>query len=187
MSENQVKSNHLRLGEKLSFQIGSDIKKYLLDGWSVQEPTHRWTEGKCARLQLHLSELGTQNIILRVECLGYLAGGKLGHQSVEVLVNDNKVTTWAVRQRAWYEAVVPNELVKNGDLNVSFLISNPTAPFDSDLSNDKRKLGLRVFNLETKESEDVNLDDSALKVGVHAPNKKNVSKQPRGKGRQRNR
>jgi hypothetical protein len=187
MTENKVKSNNIRLGDKLSFQAGANIEKHLLGGWSLQEPNHRWTEGDCARLQFHLMELGTKNIILRVECLGYLANGKLDHQSVEVLVNDHKVATWTVRQRAWYEAIVPNELVKNGDVNVNFLVSNPTSPFDANLSLDKRELGLGVLSLEIIATGDVKFDESAAKISGNTPGKEHVSGQPRKKSRQRKR
>lgn len=187
MSENQIKSNHLRLGETVSFQAGSGIDSYLLDGWSGQEPTHRWTDGGCARLQFHLTELGAKDVILNMECAGFLAGGKLDQQSVEVLVNDNKVATWAVRQKDWYEAIVPNGLVKNGDMNVSFLISNPTAPVDVNLSGGKRKLGLRVLSVKIIESGDAIPDTPAAKTSVNAPGKKSVNKQPRGKSRRRKR
>ena len=178
MSENQIKSNHIRFGETVSFQAGSGIDSFLLDGWSGQEPNHRWTDSGCAGLQLHLSELGAKNIMLRVECLGLLLVGKLEHQFVEVLVNDNKVATWTVRKQAWHEAVVPNELIKNGDMNVSFFISNPTAPFDGNLSDDKRKLGLCVLSIEIieiMESGDSNSDTSAATISVNAPDNKNVN------------
>jgi hypothetical protein len=183
MIVNQIQSSSIRLGEKLSFQVTSGIDKYLLDGWSGQEPNHRWTDGGCARLQFHLSELAVHGIILRVECLGFLAGGKLDHQSVDVLVNDSKVTTWTVRQIEWYEATIPRELMNNGDINISFLVSNPTAPCDVNLSKDKRRLGLRVRSVEIVESGDA----PASIITVNDPDKKTVTKPTRRKGRRRKR
>lgn len=183
MIVDQVLSNSIHIGKKLSFQVASGIDKYLLGGWSGQEPNHRWTDGGCARLHLHLSELAVHGIVLRMECLGFLVGGKLDHQSVDVLVNDIKVTTWTVRNKAWYEATIPRELMNNGDMNVSFLISNPTAPCDVNLSKDKRRLGLRVMNVEIVKSS----DEPASIITVNAPDKKTVTKQARRKGRKRKR
>ncbi|WP_333873158.1 hypothetical protein [Methylobacter sp.] len=154
MKENTDKLSQIRIHYKLSFKAGFNIERYLLDGWSAQEDIHRWTDGGCAGLQFHLSELGTKNIIMRLECSAYLAipNGELHHQTVEVLVNEKKVAIWEIRQKDWYEAVIPNGLVKNGSMIAKFLISNPSAPIDCNLSADTRKLGLRVFNLELIDS-----------------------------------
>lgn len=169
MSKNQAKASHSRIDKNLSFQIQSDLEKYLLKGWSAKASAQLWTVGECATLQFHVSGLSGRNIILRMECTGFLARPMLDHQSVEVLVNDVKVATWTVRKIAWHEAVVPSDLIINGDMNISLLIKNPSAPCDYNLSNDKRKLGIRVSSMEILIKEKSDPDNQASTINIAPP------------------
>ncbi len=143
-----------RLGDRLLFHEEGNSEKYLLTGWSIREPSHRWTEGHLATLHLALSETAERDLVLRVECFGFLAGDGLAYQSVDVWVNDSKIMNWRVHRTQWYEAVVPRSLVSGGYLNVGFEISNPLSPCDSKLSMDRRQLGLCLLGLEILVADD---------------------------------
>jgi hypothetical protein len=153
MSRKPVSIFCLDLGEQLFFTGDAfAIEQYLIDGWGGQEAGHRWTDGGRARMQLHLPETDAKKLILRMECAGYLANGRLKYQTVDVLVNKNKVATWKVNVDAWYEATIPCELIRNGIANITFIVSNPTSPSEVGLPGDNRKLGVCVNRLEVIES-----------------------------------
>jgi len=84
-----------------------------------------------------------------------------------------------VRKKAWHEAFVPNELLANGDMTINLLISNPSAPFDYNMSDDKRKLGIRVSSMEILEVEEVDPEVPAAKISDTAPNKDNARREAR--------
>lgn len=143
-----------RLGDRLLFQEEGNSEKHLLTGWSIREPTHRWTEGHLATLHLTFSETAKRDLVLRIECFGFLAGDSLAYQSVDVWVNDHKIACWRVHRTQWYEAAVPRNLVPAGYLKVGFEISNPSSPCDSQLSMDRRQLGLCLLGLEILVADD---------------------------------
>lgn len=148
--KNNNKLSNFHLGDKLFFHKEFGIEKFLLNGWSVQESEHRWTDGDSASLRLHLIDSVIQNMILRLECSPYLASpsGRLDHQSVEVYVNRKLVATWIVSVKDWYEAFIPNNIVEDGTLEIMLTISHPNSPLDCKVSDDLRKLGIRCFSLE---------------------------------------
>lgn len=165
MSDKASNTNSYKFGSRLLFNDSAGIQPYLLDGWADHEPNHRWTVGHQAQLRLNIpnvEKLEKQDFLLRVQCSAFLAGGKLNHQSVDVVVNGNHVATWLVRQMAWHEATVANSLIANGSDILTFVISNPTAPVDSQLSSDPRKLGLDFRVLEIAHSGRPDLNDPTL-------------------------
>ena len=139
-----VENNNVlcKVGQRLSFRDAAGISPYLLGGWADHELNHRWTVGRRAQVQLHVSNAGRKDLLLRVQCSPFLAGGKLSHQTVDVLVNGVHVATWLVREMSWQEASVPNHLISAGDATLTFVIGHPSAPVDSQLSTDPRMLGV---------------------------------------------
>jgi len=146
--ENQSKPSHYPFAKTIAVENGRGIEKYIGDGWSIQENTHRWTDGNCAKLKFNVPELGSDSLVLRLNCLAYLAERRLDHQTVTVLVNDFSLTEWQVRDAAWFEVIILNALLRNGNANATLLISDPTAPFEINLSEDKQKLGVCGMELE---------------------------------------
>ncbi|MBK8115842.1 MAG: hypothetical protein IPK44_15790 [Candidatus Accumulibacter sp.] len=159
-----VESNNLlcKVGQRLSFRDDAGISPYLLGGWADHELNHRWTVGRRAQVQLHVSNAGRKDLLLRVQCSPFLAGGKLSHQTVDVLVNGVHVATWLVREMSWQEASVPNHLISAGDATLTFVIGHPSAPVDSQLSTDPRMLGVDFRVLEIAYSPQPDLNDPTL-------------------------
>ncbi|MFZ4520873.1 MAG: sulfatase-like hydrolase/transferase [Bacteroidales bacterium] len=125
----------------------SEADPFLLNGWSWQEPTHRWTDGALAGLRVQLESMPTHNLILRLWGQGYYDPIRKEYQKVSVRVNGKLVAEWVLRQEGYYDAPIELATVSGGLLNIEFMMSNPRAPNSSGNSKDQRKLGLLVKKL----------------------------------------
>lgn len=136
----------IKLGQSVDFSAKGTSEPYVLDGWSAQEGTHRWTEGSAARLQLPVEPPAAA---LRLKLLGngFAPKGQT-HQLVNVVVNGKPVAEWQVADLAWYDALIPADVAALAQpMQVEFVIDKPTAPCDVSESTDCRKLGLAVREL----------------------------------------
>lgn len=113
----------------------------------MPEPHHFWSDGYEAEILLRFRELPNSNLILRVNCAAYLAGGLYSHQSVDVCVNDKTICSWQVTDKSWHEALIDRKFILGDIVKIVFRISNPVSPFKSGLSSDKRLLGIDVYSL----------------------------------------
>jgi hypothetical protein len=136
----------LEIGQPILFERGGNASQFLRLGWSGQEATHRWTDGPIAALVLPLSHAKRNDLYLRFDLSPYTGGG-LSHQMVTVEVNGAEIARWRVSGRAWYEAAIPKSVAGEGDLHISFVVSDPTAPCSVEESNDCRALGLSAREL----------------------------------------
>ena len=149
--ESHVPQNRYALGDVVSFDATGESSRFATSGWSFQEDAHRWTEGSRAELAFVIQDAEPdKDLLLRFEASAYLGGG-LPCQVVNVFANGEKVGTWQVMGLDWFEAVIPGEVLHDGLLNITFDISDPTAPSDVGESTDSRKLGIsaREFVIES--------------------------------------
>ena len=115
-------------------------------GGAGKSQTIGWTEGSRAVIKAELKKRPRNDLTLRLNANAFPSDGK-DPQTVGVVVNGKKVVEWQMLGLAWYEAMIPADLVADRLLNVVFEISNPTAPCDVSSSKDYRKLGIAVRKL----------------------------------------
>ena len=137
----------LYVGGAVMFTVDGRSSELIRAGWSVQENTHRWSEGARSSVRFIIEDYSSRNVLLRLNASGYLGGG-LQHQNVVVIANGSPVAEWQVAGRSEYEAVIPSHLIgEDGLVNLVFDISDPRAPCDYSDSKDCRKLGISVREL----------------------------------------
>lgn len=140
------KVQEYRLGEYLSVVENGTAVGYLKQGWSYQEPDHRWTDGAISYAAFDTAPVGKGGLTLKLYASPFLAPG-VQFQGVEVVVNKKSVGTWQVSDLAWYEVYIPAAVVGKGELNVEFHFSAPARPCDVMASNDCRLLGFSAQSL----------------------------------------
>jgi len=138
------------LKDVIDFSAAGKSSYYIQRGWSVQEPTHRWTEGSRALIKMELKQRPHNDLTLRLNAEAFPANGK-GPQTVGVVINGKKVVEWRMLGLAWYEATIPAVLAADRLLKIVFEISNPTAPCEISSSKDCRKLGMAAGKLSINE------------------------------------
>jgi hypothetical protein len=143
----QKRRPYLTPGEHVHFSKEGEGAEYIVNGWSGQEPTHRWSNGPKAEMEFKLREKPLKNLVLRLKANAYLGGGR-SYQAIGIDVNGQNVATWQMKGLDWYEALIPSRLVdEDGLLKVIFNISDPTSPAEVGASSDSRRLGIAAREL----------------------------------------
>jgi hypothetical protein len=141
------KAEPYSLKDVIDFSVAGKSSSYIQRGWSVQEPTHRWTDGPRAGLMLDVQDTKGKDLLLRLKAMAYLVDER-SYQTIGVVVNGQKVANWQMKDLGWYETAIPSNLVgKDGLLKIVFTISNPIAPCEVSKSSDCRKLGIDAREL----------------------------------------
>jgi hypothetical protein len=136
-------------GDTLVFRKGGNAKQYQGPGWSWEEDHGTWTDGSEATLFMKLD--GAADIPMEVLISGQAFVSKQHpEQSVDVFANDQLLAHWTFRNEdslTELHAAMPAELVRSPSLKLSFRILNPISPASIGLSEDSRKLGIKVETL----------------------------------------
>lgn len=136
-----IKFAEYKLGMPLSFAQGGNVAKFLRQGWCEQEKEHRWTNGSKSRLGLYVRQAKSQSLSLRLHAQAFpTKDGK--PQQIKVVVNGHQVASWRMLEQDWFDATIPTKIISNGLLDITFVISDPTAPSEIGESQDHRKLGI---------------------------------------------
>lgn len=136
------------LGKSINFGISGKSFNYCIEGWSHQEPSHRWTNGSQALLRFELDQHSSNDLLLRLRGFPYLAQGKIDHQKVDVIVNNQQIATWVMREEKWEEALIPSAVIgERKYIDVLLKTSTAASPADFGSSTDSRKLGIGVMEL----------------------------------------
>ena len=140
-------------GKEILFSSASkgEADPYIRGGWSPAESYQRWTDGPVAGLSFLLEKAPQKDLLLRLYAFGYLGHNKINCQMVTILVNQEPVGRWLVKEDKWYEASIPKKLVPDGIVTIIFKISNPMSPEQSEKSKDVRKLGIGAVKLVLEE------------------------------------
>lgn len=157
--------NRYHLGDKICFFSGYDGAKFLSHGWSTPEQRHCWSDGSQAEISFQIGSQPHNDLLLYISCQGFLAGGLINYQGLDIYVNDQFVTTWKVSDLKWFDLTIPQDLINNGCIVIKFMINQPLSPFKHNLSSDKRKLGISLNYMVLFENVDIN-DSSFQKIGA---------------------
>ena len=128
-------------GGSISFSNDSSGRNALLEGWAHPESWGTWTVGKHSRMRIKIDRSIRE---LTVDCIPFL---HKNHSTLEVvcLVRDRR-TVWefSIRRQGWMPTIVLHEADADpeGNLEIIFLISEPTSPAILNESHDTRLLGI---------------------------------------------
>ncbi len=132
-----------KIGKNISFSKGGNSNLYTESGWSNQENGLTWTDGQDAYVNMFVNGAKGKSLKLVVEGSAIFAPTDK-YQNVTVYVNDKELTTWLVsRSPAFYNVVIPADVVADGALSIRFHIAKPFSP-----KLDSRHLGFAVKSME---------------------------------------
>ena len=144
------KPSYYSYGKTITYSKDGNFSKYSGSGWSVPERSLTWTSGKESELLFSLSPPG-DSVEMEAEVIPFICGDRLQSQHVEVLVNDNVVGTWDVRQPGKYSVSIPAKIISSGYANVSFHFPNAISPQMLGMNKDERVLALSFKTLVLRE------------------------------------
>jgi hypothetical protein len=143
--------DHLpKVGEQLNFQELSFDESPLISGWSILEPTGRWTTGREAVLAW--SVRGEEDELeLCLDGHAFLHE-KAPTKLVELWIDGKKITQWQFRLDAANpfpaRVAIPRRLVRDRDvLMLTFVIQSPCSPAEVGESADPRPLGILLRSM----------------------------------------
>jgi hypothetical protein len=157
--------NRYHLGDKICFFSGYHGAKFLSHGWSTPEKGHCWSNGSQAEISFRIGSQPHNDLLLYISCQGFLAGGLIDHQDVDIYVNEQFLTKWQVNDLKWFDLTIPQNLINNDCITIKFMINQPLSPFEHNLSSDKRKLGISLNYMVLFEEIDIN-HSSSQKIGA---------------------
>ncbi|MGI0496383.1 class I SAM-dependent methyltransferase [Limnospira platensis] len=158
--------NRYHLGDKICFFSGYPGAKFLSHGWSTPEQHHCWSDGSQAEISFQIVSLLHNDLLLYICCQGFLAGGLIDHQDVDLYVNEQFLTTWKVSSLKWFDLTIPRNLIGSDCIIIKFIINQPLSPFEHNLSLDKRKLGISLNYMVLFDNVDINhLDAKKISMG----------------------
>jgi hypothetical protein len=139
------------LGSTLDFSEGGDGAGALLGGWSVAEPTGRWTDGPVASLLLSVGEVAA-TLELTLDAEPFI--GRIGRRlTVDVHAGPRYIETLSYTagdggpSRMHRVSIAASDIDSAGELLLTLRISAPRSPLELGLAADPRKLGLYLRRL----------------------------------------
>ena len=162
----QVYGNSLRdinLVYNYALKINTPIKLHLhenpvhpclrIQGWSCPELTGIWTQKKVAELIFYVDTFYGSDLCLAVEIEGVFVHKNHPKQTIEVFANEILIDKWdfnyATKIDKLKKCRIPSYTINsNSRLFISFQISNPESPFNLGISNDTRKLGVKINHIQ---------------------------------------
>jgi hypothetical protein len=139
-----------RIGDILDL-AGTEIDHTsLISGWSIPEPTGRWTLGHEATVAWDVRGQD-EDLAIRVDGNALLYE-KVPLQDIELWANDRRIANWrfniGTASPLPARISIPRKLIRNRDvLMLTFLIRNPVSPAENGMSPDRRLLGLHLRSL----------------------------------------
>jgi len=134
--EREVKRFPVDINQELLFKKGSFAINYLEKGFSVPEENFTWTNQETAEINIPISFINTDLIII--------IQGKLltSSQTMEVIVNNH--TYGEIKKFNGKYLIKDTELKNQNNLIIKFIISKPCSPKELGISDDNRTLGFAL-------------------------------------------
>ncbi len=137
------------VGRDIAWGRDTCCLEYLKEGWSEGEDTGRWTVGDRARLVLALPPSLRAGFVLAFEATAFLGADDTGEVTVAVTVNDRpagRVCWTGPAVARWVELAVTTP-DGTDRAEVVLTIDGASSPAAHKLSDDTRRLGLRLLRL----------------------------------------
>jgi hypothetical protein len=152
-------------GTPIDFSSGGNYLSFQGIGWSDHyEDDFTWSSGNTSSLIIPIRKTSA-NVELKAVFRPLTVPGKLEGQVVKVFVNDTFVGEWVagghskiwdriMRNRGFEEhtILIPNNLLTNDPMKITFDLPNAAAPKELGLNWDTRVLGIAMRSIVLRES-----------------------------------
>jgi len=135
-------------GSPIKFGFAGTAAPYLGYGWSKAEPSHRWSSGKEASLDLFV-EPTDGDLELELKLWPFLVPGKVDQQRIQISVGDHSLGEWRLTKPGVQSVRVsiPKEVVKSRDLTVVLGLPDAESPQRIEAGVDARTLAIAMLSM----------------------------------------
>lgn len=118
---------------------------FIIDGWSNAESSSRWTDGETSRIGFNLEKIEPISISIKLEPF---IGPEYNLQNIIFYMNDNHLEEYKFELPRVENILlnVPAKYLKEKNI-LTIKIPNAISPESVKMSEDKRKLGISVYNI----------------------------------------
>ena len=127
---------------EVDFRDGGNSADHVLDGWSGQEPIHRWTDGDQSTLSVP-SPPTAGDYELELHLWPFIVTNRIPEQRLQIIVGRDEVGCFSVTQQSYFRCRIPTVFDGNPvQLIIRFLHPDAARPADFGASGDGRRLAL---------------------------------------------
>ncbi len=138
-------------GTLLTFGKSGNVRRFLLDGWSVRSKGagSTWTKADEARLSFRFSPPKRGSVVLSVKAYPFVVEKALPHQRVLIHVNDKFIGEWMLTEPVFrsYSIDVPAHFFRDGETVIGFKFPNAATPRELGVNSDVRLLAVRFASI----------------------------------------
>jgi lipopolysaccharide transport system ATP-binding protein len=133
-------SRNLALGEAIDFTKDGNSQLYAVNGWSMPEDAHCWTEGKKATVAALIAQKG--DLVMTAEVIPFTYPGA-AEQRVFVACMETPICEWSLREPAVVKVRIPAAVrPREGELRITFELPGARSPSDAGVSGDLREIAV---------------------------------------------
>lgn len=141
------------LGQEIffSFEKGDTARRFIVSGFSQNEPTHTWTDGHEAVLSFDFPDYDGSDLWVEMN----LAGVFHWTQEVYAFANDHLVADTTVQIGEYVKGFgIPAEYIADGHLYLRLMLPDAASPFElGESETDRRVLALDFLSMDIRASE----------------------------------
>jgi hypothetical protein len=165
-------------GDTITFGQDGNVNDYVGSvGLSFKETGRQWSGGKTGAMSIRLAAAPKDDILVTVRGMLYTPEGNLDHQTVGISANGQFIEEKRLTSGDW-SFVVPQGLVTERKLNLSFEYPDAASPFELGTGADKRLLAVSYRSMTLSEvlgyafgdtitfGQDGNVDDYVDSAGL---------------------
>jgi hypothetical protein len=147
---NQV--SKLGIGQKIRFSSSSDGFRFTIDGWAAPEKEHQWNDGFSARVAFSLKESVQEFVALVFEMQPY-KGNRRGRNRIGLTINGCykcRIDYLHEPAPSHQRIIVSADLLKQGRIDVRFIMPDARYLSKATRNGDSRRLGLCLQSIQTQ-------------------------------------
>lgn len=136
------------IGDNISFAMGGRSNSYISEGWTVQGPNDRFTDGHEASIILFI-ENKSENVYLSLNAYAFTYPPHLNSQIVRISVNNKDLSKPIILYGTLqhFSIPIPSGYLINGKNSITFSLPNATSPESFGFEGDDRILGMAVSSI----------------------------------------
>ncbi len=132
-------SHDYTLGDEVSFAAADTARNYIVSGFSTNEGTHTWTVGNTAVLAFDLKDAQDTDLLVKIKLYTVYNAP----QNVQIYAGDKLVSKFVLGKKEQIKPFgIPAEYVKDGHLELKFVMPDAVSPRSLGISSDSRNLAL---------------------------------------------
>jgi hypothetical protein len=133
----------------IDFSASGNSEDFIVEGWAVQGPDHRWAEGTQSTLRF-TSPPRDRDYTLEMLLWPLTLTGRHSEQRLQIMIGQTEVGYCSVTHQAFLEFELPGSALSDEHTIMRFLHPDAISPLELGISADPRQLALAFKKIKLK-------------------------------------